>query len=566
MMQDESTNEGTENIIELIFQHQIKVPDTDPRWRDKLFLVFGDALTVMRLHTFKINTSMSDDPYGNSKWMIPVFGLWHLRYNYVQLIVSEHWGGPNDDRSALSHDWNTAYHKRPFDRRQFQEASNLLVMAFQARIGTVCLRYMQWKEQRSKHDIPDMKHAQWWFDTCSVHDLKQMWDWMDREIIDIYKVKNRQPEQYDDEWLNHLILVHNIFPYLVLSDAIKHADLGLLRFAIRMTLVAFSATANRTHYQRELCYYCWLIASKAADLDLQKAVAWESLINRSGKADGYYEMDRAVELLNLHLRTIKEGKKTSSIDIYTLLERYTRTAQFLTQLRDVMDTVFRTHVRSEHTTKDTSDHLSEIITHLTESESENEAPSTLPTPGRGSVSAPTHLHARGMERLSDIVKRFNEWRRTALCSHEVTFGTTDETFDTAQQTTRQIQMALQWTRPQWQQAIRDHRQRKQQATLQSSAPVSLQVHSQVNEDDLTDETIPMAAFTDPTPPVGSFNPPEDEDLEEDYMLVGGEPMANDDLCQLEGMAEVAEGDIWDTQLDDWADVDREGATFEVGTV
>jgi hypothetical protein len=210
MMQDESTNEGTENIIELIFQHQIKVPDTDPRWRDKLFLVFGDALTVMRLHTFKINTSMSDDPYGNSKWMIPVFGLWHLRYNYVQLIVSEHWGGPNDDRSALSHDWNTAYRKRPFDRRQFQEASNLLVMAFQARIGTVCLRYMQWKEQRSKHDIPDMKHAQWWFDTCSVHDLKQMWDWMDREIIDIYKVKNRQPEQYDDEWLNHLILVHNI--------------------------------------------------------------------------------------------------------------------------------------------------------------------------------------------------------------------------------------------------------------------------------------------------------------------------------------------------------------------
>lgn len=49
-----------------------------------------------------------EPPYEQLAWLLPVFGLWHLKLNYLRLLWDEHWGGPEnpDDSSSL---W-TAHH------------------------------------------------------------------------------------------------------------------------------------------------------------------------------------------------------------------------------------------------------------------------------------------------------------------------------------------------------------------------------------------------------------------------------------------------------------------------
>ena len=64
-MYDESTNQGTDSIFNDIYDNQFKVKDDDPQFEDRLFLHVGDALTTMRIWTWKADKSLDIDPYGS---------------------------------------------------------------------------------------------------------------------------------------------------------------------------------------------------------------------------------------------------------------------------------------------------------------------------------------------------------------------------------------------------------------------------------------------------------------------------------------------------------------------
>ena len=104
-MHDESTNAGTMNIFDDIFRDQFGIDENKKedveQFEDGLFLLMGDALTTMRMWAAKADKSVDDSAFGGGRWILPVFGLWHLKYNYAKLIIAEHWGGYNDDLSCL---------------------------------------------------------------------------------------------------------------------------------------------------------------------------------------------------------------------------------------------------------------------------------------------------------------------------------------------------------------------------------------------------------------------------------------------------------------------------------
>jgi hypothetical protein len=432
LMYNEATDDGNADISRDIHERQFEIAQDDEQWDNKLFLHFGDALTASRLHGLKTHRSVCESAYGSTRWVLPVFGLWHLRLNYIKLILKNHWGGPNDDFASLYHTWHNAYTSRKTldaDNVVFDQAHALIVQSFRARIVALMIRFMSLAPDERPQEIDQIMaatvdpldtesthyvhHVQAWWYKQSLPTLEALIKWIYTTINDTRYYQKAEEEQ-DHEFLNHINFLANVWPYLLLTDAIKVSDIGLMRYAIKTTLIIFSGSDSTWNYQRELCYYYWLTCSPAADKELQDTVLLESLINRRGSADSYYEMDRANEIFNLYLKTVKVTRKTSSIPVSLLMDRYARTYMYMTQIRDRFDKIFTT-VKGDHSRKSMIDHVWLLATSLMTAQHGSipvrTAASMVEVPKRGSSSSTVNLHRKGLAELNSVINKFNLWRR-----------------------------------------------------------------------------------------------------------------------------------------------------------
>lgn len=80
--QNEGTNEGTVAILDNYEEKQCGMDPDNPAWSEKLVLWHGDVKTVLRIRSVQAIRSISGKrPYDSKAWIMPVLGLWHLRYN-----------------------------------------------------------------------------------------------------------------------------------------------------------------------------------------------------------------------------------------------------------------------------------------------------------------------------------------------------------------------------------------------------------------------------------------------------------------------------------------------------
>ena len=427
LMHDESTNAGTIDILQDIYQDQFgfdedKQEDME-QFEDRLFLHMGDALTTMRMWAAKAEKSADDSAYGSGKWILPVFGLWHLKYNYAKMIIAEHWGGHDDDLSSLYQVWHSMYTDRYCDHKIFQVIDNLIIQSFYSRLVALFLRYLY--EKQDSVDFPfefdastppdRVSVAEWWKKQTPTM-LNTIVLWIYGQIDPASNVRRTDPhyeETVDTEWTNHFNFLQNVYPYILLSDAIRYNDLGLMKLAMQLTLVMFAGNDNTWIYQRELCFYNWLVNSDAAQAGLQRAVIRESMINRSGQPDGYYPMDLANELLNLLITKAKTLRRTSSLTVQKLMERYTRTAHYVDKLSSAFDRVVEIRNTRYHTKKALDDHVWLLATNLWAKDHAQNSSITY-TPGRGTPTRMSCWYDEGQRNLMTIINKFNNVKATAL--------------------------------------------------------------------------------------------------------------------------------------------------------
>lgn len=275
---------------------------------------------------------------------------------------------------------------------------------------------------KDKIEFPNREQVWEWWKTQPVRVLNGLVNWLVKEI-DLLdneeKGRLSGRDTADDEWKNHLHFIHNVFPYAVLTDAIKHCDLGLIRFAMRLTLVMFAGHNSKWLYQRELCWYNWLINSDAATTQLQDIVIKESLINRQGRADSYYPMDLANELLNLLISKVKTFRRTSELQVFKLVERVTRSAHYLHELSEAFDKHTQLRRTTYHSKKRVEEQIWLMAIRLYRRDSFHNSSITY-TPGRGSRGY-TRLWLRdGTKRLNQVIQKFNNLRVRAKVTAEDT--------------------------------------------------------------------------------------------------------------------------------------------------
>jgi hypothetical protein len=422
----ETTNEGTQQVVEDIFEKQFGMKEDNAQWESCIRLIFGDALTTKMLHGLKTEHSIeSDSPYGRLAWLLPVFGLWHLKLNYLRLIWEEHWGGPDnpDDSSSLwtaHHYW---YDNKPMDRNKFHRLEDLVIHTWQANIVAIMVQI--WKERQDDPNIKyDMDEVATFLRSQDTEGIAKL----ATEIMNRIRIKrslDKTIEERDEEWLNHVKFIRNALPYLTLKIAIKYADIGMLRYAINDCCLVFAGSGSKWLYIRELFYYKWLTDSPATEPQLQKAILYNSLVNRRGAKDSYFEMDRAVELLNGLIKQLKADRHTSSIHEKLLLGRYTQLIKFYERQQEKFRETLTKRMNAYHGRKPLDDQIYYFARYLVESGVAKE--------GSNQVSRfnPRDLLIAGSEQLNDKIQRFSHFCKESGLRDSGTDGARNEGEDDA---------------------------------------------------------------------------------------------------------------------------------------
>lgn len=143
----------------------------------------------------------------------------------------------------------------------------------------------------------------------------------------------------DIELRNHILFLQHTQTYLLLKYAIKRADIGLLRRAVDRCCIYFHGSAQHK-YAYEMLYLHRLISTSAASPELQRAILANGLVNPRGAADGWFEIDRLLELHNSTLKKLFKDRRGSAITLDYLFEHCALNTEFFANLANQIESLY----------------------------------------------------------------------------------------------------------------------------------------------------------------------------------------------------------------------------------
>lgn len=355
VMLDESSTANNILILENFFRDQFRMTEANEQFTNNLRLIYGDLKTVKRMHSVKhIREATATQSFDTFKWVMPGLGLWHLRYNMLQLIHKVHWGKPSPiDQTTLQYAADHLDRSQVVEPKNFEALEDLILHSYYARVAALIYQDVQsYKLPCDTHE--DMKR---WI----LAQSKEQWkDYLEKWHARIHVDPQRLvlEDMLDDVWLNHTRYMRHVESYILLSYAIKYADIGLLRRALREACVMFqSPKGGKYNYARELLRVLHVTDSDAASKELQDAMLINSLVNMrtEGCNHGYtFETDRLLELHNLYLKTWKRDRKSSTQETEDLLRQCALSGVYLHDIKTTLQTRFSSLASGNHPGKNAS--------------------------------------------------------------------------------------------------------------------------------------------------------------------------------------------------------------------
>ncbi len=120
-------------VLENIFRQQYRLPDST--FEHHLFLIYGDQKTTQRVRTIRCRRERARQPYDSLRWALPVPALFHLRMNYLYMVLGVHFSGQGGDQSTL-YDAMNSWTRKGISRSKsdFYALEQLVIHNFQARV------------------------------------------------------------------------------------------------------------------------------------------------------------------------------------------------------------------------------------------------------------------------------------------------------------------------------------------------------------------------------------------------------------------------------------------------
>ena len=411
IFKDESTTSNNVAILDSIYAQQFGLDPDDPIYSTHLRLIYGDLKTVKRILAVKnLRRSTAGNAYDRYDWLVPGLGMWHLRFNLLRLIHQIHWGGSAPmDQSTLQYAADRWGRSQVVEPNSFQALEDLIIHSYHSRVVAWWIRLGK-KAGLCSDRIEDA--ASW----LSAQD-SQSWKAVlirlsqclrpgllsnSKECGPSVDEGPQDDPPYDEERQNHINFCSHVEVYLQLKHAIKFADIGLLRRALRECTLIFQAKIGGTpNYGRELLRLTHLTDSPASSITLQNAVLTNSLVNLKGEQGHSFETDRLVELLNGMLKEFQSERSIFSKDSDTLLEHWALNAPYFSRLKLEMERTFGVMTSGAHPTKFAGEDIFSMAQELTRSSVRQASRE------RFSAYRTVDLHTEGLASLSMNVAKYN---------------------------------------------------------------------------------------------------------------------------------------------------------------
>ena len=417
ILRDESSTENNIYIIMDIFQRQIRMKPSDPEFQNKLRVLSGDLKTWSRIQSAKTyRQDTAADYFESLKWATPILGLWHLKYNMLQLIHKIHWGGPETDSSTLQYAADRWQRSNVLDGKKFESTEDLIIHSYRSRVvGMLILRVKQMRV-----DCDTIEDLDRWLALQS----KETWGITLNAIADSLRLSRTPKESdYTDQiHENHQIFCRHVEVYLLLRYAIKMADIELLRVALRHATVIFLPSEAATpKYAAALLHTLHLVDSSASSEQFQNYILANSLVNLSGRIDSNFEHDRLLELHNNTLKTYLRERTTFSSHNDELLQRWALIGPIVRDIKGAVERYVGYHNDSRHPCKNCKEDVWSMASNLA-----FKSLRKLRDRNRFSRYPAADLILLGMKKLGDAVFKYNESLTAPISSLRATEAATRE--------------------------------------------------------------------------------------------------------------------------------------------
>ena len=362
----------------------------DDDFSRRLFLVFGDQLTSLRMRAVKTGQARAERLYDKRDWLLGIPAWFHIQLNLLFTIVRTHWsteGAGGQSRHTLCSDsttWSRTQTSR--DNAKYHLLEPIVAQGFTSRVTALFYEAMKRAGflQESVEDIASIDEA---IGALTPGQFARLVEDIRKTAFTASSWKGIGHE--DVEFRTMCRLLQEVALFLTVRHAVKHGDIGMLRRVVDPLVVVFFG-AGQHNYGREMLYYRWLL-SDANTPELQHAILTAGLVNWPGRATAHKPIDLSLEHLNAGVKIDMQCYKNSTHDVNIIFDRVCLCNTFTRELRQHMESAFSPYMPDLHTTR------SAVLDMF----------SLARTLFSGKLAAPrpeANLHARSYFDSADIIK------------------------------------------------------------------------------------------------------------------------------------------------------------------
>ena len=180
-MKDESTTSNNIDILNDIYNIQLGLDKGNMFFEQGLRLVFGDLKTWKRIQAVKsLRHDISKEPFERFDWLLAGIGLWHLIYNFAQLIHRIHFGGGlQTDPSTLQHAADAWGRHQVAQPNNYKALEDLIIHSYRSRIVGLWIRLLR---RNSGMDIRRVEDALTWLKSQDRSSWESVLEQISRQI------------------------------------------------------------------------------------------------------------------------------------------------------------------------------------------------------------------------------------------------------------------------------------------------------------------------------------------------------------------------------------------------
>lgn len=297
---DESTIVGNGEVAEAIYR-EAGVFDT-PQFNPQVKILGGDQLSVARLRSLNNIRLGQEGGFASFNWGAWIPGLFHAKMADCHGNLITHFGQPNIGAQNPSSLWfhNTILQRIPIvltSLPPFCKCRDLCFLSLYSRV-LHCLLLVS--GQKTLDDY-----------SSQIKSLDQIWKHAE-DICNKYANTNvverlRQERQLDSGTRRGDMVFENAVLFLrdalisrMFASAVKHGESGLVVLILKVWALSFRGN-GRTKYAHEMLHLIHNL-TRVWPPAIARIILDNWLLNPSGRADGFVEMDRIQEFFNFWIK------------------------------------------------------------------------------------------------------------------------------------------------------------------------------------------------------------------------------------------------------------------------